>query len=205
MLHVTQRKKLYALLSALFTYPNSEVLPNLGEYDSAELQRFFPGCPLMPPVNEILLPELEASYTDLFINRLGGVPAPPYGSVYLEQEPRLMGASTQQVLAAYQKAGLALEGSPEPPDHLPTELEFLYFLVEQEELALHKGKVETAREFLQQQQSFFQELFTPWIPRFCENILQETIAHPLYRWGACLLREFADSEQKWLNAAGKNR
>jgi TorA maturation chaperone TorD len=201
MLHVYQRKKLYALLSALFSYPTSELQGELAEWDAGKLRELFPECPPCPAVDEKLLPELETAYTDLFINRLGGVPAPPYGSVYLEQEPRLMGSSTEQVLAAYQKAGLTIEGSPEPPDYLPTELEFLYFLVDQEEEALQKKKLEAAREALGRQKGFLQQLFSPWAMLFCEKVLEEANAHPLYRWGACLLREFIASEHKWLETA----
>jgi len=203
MLNVNQRKKLYAQLSDLFIYPTSELLPSVAEWDAEEIQRLFPDCPPLPPVEGNLLSDLEGAYTDLFINRLGGVPAPPYGSVYLEREPRLMGTTTQQVLAAYQKAGLALEDSPEPPDYLPTELEFLYFLIDQEEQALKKGNIQAAREALSRQRAFFQEFFFPWVPTFCENILRESNTHPLYRWGASLLQEFTAMEKKWLEAAAE--
>ncbi len=50
---------------------------------------------LVPPISEPPaageLRTLEVAYTDLFISRLGGAPALPYGSVYLEAESACWG------------------------------------------------------------------------------------------------------------------
>jgi putative dimethyl sulfoxide reductase chaperone len=130
MLHVSERKRLYAFFARIFSYPDQELTAKLRQSEAAEAGRLLPAAPA-PPALDASTVELETAYTDLFINRLGGAPAPPYGSVYLERDERLMGQTTLHVAEAYRSEGLSLEGSGEPPDFLPTELEFLYYLVEQ--------------------------------------------------------------------------
>ncbi len=66
---------------------------------------------------------LQNQYVRLFINALPQVPCPPYGSCYLEGT--LMGESTVAIAQLYGDYGLE---TPEMPDHLAVELEFLAFL-----------------------------------------------------------------------------
>ena len=199
MLHVSERKQLYRFLAGLFAYPDQELLTALVRGEAAEAVRLT-GFEEAPPVLAEYDPlaELEAGFTDLFINRLGGVPAPPYGSIYLEQAGILMGASTLKVLDAYRREGLSLEGSGEPPDYLATELEFLYYLVGQEEEALQQRQVEAARDFSLKQRAFVSELLSPWLPVFCRRLEAAPGGHPLYLWGGRLLRRFGELEEDWL-------
>ncbi|TRO78326.1 molecular chaperone TorD family protein [Desulfuromonas acetexigens] len=199
MLHVSERKQLYRFLAGLFAYPDQELVTALARGEAAEAVRLT-GFEEAPPVlaEDDPLAELEAGFTDLFINRLGGVPAPPYGSIYLEQAGILMGASTLKVLDAYRREGLSLEGSGEPPDYLATELEFLYYLVGQEEEALQQRQVEAARDFSLKQRAFVSELLSPWLPVFCRRLEAAPGGHPLYLWGGRLLQRFGELEEDWL-------
>jgi TorA maturation chaperone TorD len=113
-----------------------------------------------------------------------------------------MGQSTLQVAEAYRAEGLSLEGSGEPPDFLPTELEFLYYLVEQEEQALGRKDAAAARALLGRQASFCRTLLHPWMPAFCGRIEADEQTQPFYRWAAGLLREFCRRELEWLERAG---
>jgi len=198
MLHVQERKNLYAFLAALFSYPGAELSARLREGEAAALAALLPTVG-PPPAPDATALELEVAYTDLFINRFGGAPAPPYGSVYLEQDARLMGQTTLHVAAAYSSQGLAHEGSNEPPDYLPTELEFLYYLVEQEEAALGRRDPAAARTAAEHQARFCRTLLHPWIPAFCDRLEADDRVPPLYRWGSRLLREFCRLEQEWLD------
>lgn len=191
-LHVNERKKLYALLARLFAYPDRQ-LPEQWEQEAAVAAALMPQSPSPPALRE-----MEIAYTQLFINRLGGAPALPYGSVYLEQDGQLMGASTRRVGQAYRSEGLALEGNGEPPDYLPTELEFLYFLVEQEEQALGRGDVAAARLAGERQAAFCRTNLHPWVDEFCRRIAADAEAHPFYRWGGELLETFCREEKAWL-------
>lgn len=199
MLHVSERKQLYAILSTLFSYPDEGLLAALDRREAAGASGRLSDVP-EPPVCEgpERLYELQAAFTDLFINRLGGAPAPPYGSVYLEADGRLMGTSTLSVSEAYRGEGLSLEGSVEPPDCLATELEFLYYLVGQEEEALQKGELEPSRVAVRKQADFCRALLHPWVPEFCRRITEDQAAHPLYRWAARLLERFCREEGEWL-------
>jgi TorA maturation chaperone TorD len=197
MLHISERKRLYAFLARLFSYPDRELMAALQQGEAAEVGRILPEAPAPPPAGSTVV-ELEVAYTTLFINSLGGALAPPYGSVYLDLDQRLMGQTSRQVAEAYRAAGLALEGSGEPPDFLPTELEFLYYLVEMEERALNGRDLTAARTALSQQARFFLTLMQPWLPTFCARLEADQQTHPLYRWGAGMLGEFCRQEREWL-------
>jgi TorA maturation chaperone TorD len=201
MMHVGERRSMYAFLARLFSYPDRELIAALAGGEGEEAAASLPGAGAPPPLPGALR-DLEVAYTGLFLNRLGGVPAPPYGSVYLESEASLLGATTRQVAAAYRAQGLSLEGSGEPADFLPTELEFLYYLVGEEEAALTRADVPAARAFTARQRDFCRTFLHPWVPLFCRRIGEDPEAHPLYRWGASLLAEFCRREGEWLAKVG---
>jgi TorA maturation chaperone TorD len=184
MLTLTERKALCSLLVQLFSYPDAELSKRLAEPATATLAARLAIPPLSGPETDWTT--LEPAYTSLFINRLGGVPAPPYGSVYLDDAGQVMGPSSLRVVQCYQDAGLVVD-SPEPPDFLATELEFLFYLADLE--AAGKGE-ESARA----QRLFFNELFLPWIIPFCQR-LAAAAPHPFYAWAATLLLAFCRREE----------
>lgn len=195
MFSVSERKAAYALLSQLFVYPDQELLSVLRSGNHAGwLSRL---DVLAPPLDELSV--LEENYTGLFINRLGGIAAPPYGSVYLEPEGTLMGETTLAVSECYREFGLALEGTVEPPDFLSTELEFLYFLVEMEEAALQAGAGEVAEQAFAQQAEFARSWVFPWIGVFCEKLTNDSQTHPFYLWCTEVLQRFCRQEQDSFN------
>lgn len=199
MLHISARKRLYAFFSSLFAYPDAELLAQLTPANLEELVVLVPGSDPLPNLSaKNLLEELQVGFTGLFINRLGGAPAPPYGSVYLEDSGRLAGPTTLAVAATYRGEGLAVEGSPEPPDYLATELEFLYFLIQQEEAALTGRDIPAARIATSKQSNFFFSYLHPWVGEFCRRVLADEQTPELYRWGASLLARFSEIEQRWL-------
>ncbi len=199
MLHISARKRLYAFLSSLFAYPDAELLTQLSPSNLEELAALLPSQHPLPTLEaKKLLEELQVGFTGLFISRLGGAPAPPYGSVYLEESGRLAGPTTMAVAAVYRAEGLAVEGSPEPPDYLATELEFLYFLVQQEETALFGRDIPAAKVATAKQVSFFATYLHPWVGEFCSRVVADAQTPALYHWGASLLERFCEGEQRWL-------
>jgi TorA maturation chaperone TorD len=201
MLHVGERKDMYAFLHRLFSYPDRELVAVLAGGGAAKAAARVPGAGAPIP-GSAELRELEVAYTELFLNRLGGVAAPPYGSVYLEPEALLMGETTQRVAAAYRAEGLSLEGSGEPADFLPNELEFLYYLVGEEEAALARPDLSAARTAVGRQRDFARTFLYSWVPTFCQRIEEDPAAHPLYHWGAGLLAAFCRQEEEWLAKMG---
>ncbi len=141
------------------------------------------------------LDELLKEYSRLFIGPFQ-LEAPPFGSVYLESEGRLMGQSTAEVKRLYRECGLDI--SPDfksPPDHVAAELEFLAYLGWQE-----KGSQdEEQKMFYQEQRSLFlHRHIGHWFPLLAENIEKHTI-HPFYMELSRLTRQLlqmaqADSE-----------
>ncbi len=199
MLHVAERKELYRFLASLFVYPDVGMVTSLGQEGATLLAGLVSVGAPPAAEGDSALRELEVGYTDLFINRLGGAPAPPYGSVYLDSEAALMGESSQKVHAAYREEGLSLDGGGEPPDFIATELEFLYYLVEREEAALARGDVAGAAEATDSQRRFFEQLFYPWVMVLCDRLAAETMGHPLYLWAARVLESFCRSEKEWFD------
>ncbi|MFA5517145.1 MAG: molecular chaperone TorD family protein [Desulfuromonadales bacterium] len=197
MLHISERKRLYTFFALLFSYPDQELIDFLQTGEGRETAALLPEAPPRP-AGSFTLRALEIAYTGLFLSRLGGVPAPLYGSVYLERDRQLMGETTRQVAAAYRGEGLALEGNSEPPDHLATELEFLYYLVEQEEASLARRDLTAARAARSSQREFCQKYLHPWMAEFRRRVEEDAEAHPLYRWGARLLEDFCRLERDWL-------
>ncbi len=188
------RLPLCNLLCSLFSYPDEDLLRQLGALCSADLS--VPGLALPPTIDlrNQNLESLQTGYTSLFISRLGGVPAPPYGSVYLDNN-RLMGASTRQVEHVYANEGLSVQGAGEPADFLPTELEFLYYLIEQESESREDDTVKV-QALRSKQATFLQQFLLPWIPEFCLRIQQDAQAHPLYVWASRLLSDFIHQENQ---------
>ncbi|OGR31056.1 MAG: hypothetical protein A2005_09755 [Desulfuromonadales bacterium GWC2_61_20] len=197
MLQVDQRKALYALLAQLFSYPDQQLAETLAAEKTRTLFALLGTAPPQLTAAAVAA-ELPAAYTALFINRLGGVAAPPYGSVYLESGGQLMGETTTRVAAWYARMGLRPENVGEPVDFLATELEFLYFLVVREETALQAGDAAAADNATRDQSRFANELLFPWIDTFCHRVSSDASAHPVYRQAAELLARFCAREQERL-------
>jgi TorA maturation chaperone TorD len=194
MLENHQRQDLYRFFARIFNYPDQSLVEDLDAEVAATADLLSVDLPQLD--SEPDLAELQVGYTELFISRFGGVPAPPYGSVYLEKEGQLMGQTTLFVLRAYEGEGLNHEEASEPPDFIATEMEFLYFLVGQEINALTRDDLEAAHAARQKQIDFCHTLLQPWIKQFCQRVLQVEDANELYRWSAEMLIAFCRHEEE---------
>ena len=192
LLNLADRKKIYQIFSDLFRYPNQ-----LTHADSSksvvELSKLL-SFDLHPDLSQVPgLRDMETAYTHLFINSLGGTPAPPYGSVYLDPAGLMMGETSIKVAAYYAEENLNLQGSDEPPDFLATELEFLYYLLDEEEAALAANDRERQAELVVKQADFFATYLFPWLPVFCERIIASA-TDSFYLWVAGALQHFCEME-----------
>lgn len=193
MLENHQRLELYRIFARLFSYPEPLLLNDLN-HEVATLQQLLQDEEYLLPA-DISLHELEVAYTRLFISHFGGVPAPPYGSVYLEESRQLMGQTSLCALRAYEDEGLNHTQSIEPPDFIATELEFLYYLISRETEASAQQNQTLSQAFRQKQIDFCHTLLQPWIGKFCQRILDVADGHPLYRWSATMLLSFCRHEE----------
>jgi len=99
--------------------------------------------------------------------------AAPWASFYLEEDPRLMGPTSQYAAMAYADAGLApSEKLKDAPDLVTHELEFMYFLAFNEATT-------GDQEWNDRQRRFWQEHLGSWLPRFAHAVAKEEI-HPFY-------------------------
>lgn len=112
----------------------------------------------------------KVDYARLFVGPFG-VLAPPYGSVYLEGERRVMGGSTMNVRDTYLDEGLDLsENCREAPDHIAVELEFMHFLACKEAEAAAREDREGALQYAQKQNAFLEGHLEVWVPEFTDLI-----------------------------------
>ncbi|BAE86397.1 TorD/DmsD family molecular chaperone [Desulfitobacterium hafniense] len=165
---LTQTANIYKLISLLYGSPSNsmeEVLFLLKETLTdfrpdllailSEMESFFVG-----KTND---EELKLEHAKLFVGPFDLL-APPYGSIYLDGQRRLMGDSTIKVLEAYREAGLELSDDfKQPPDHIISELEFVYYLIAK--------YLETKdNHWLTMKDAFNDRYLKPWIIDFTNRI-----------------------------------
>ncbi|MFQ6058497.1 MAG: molecular chaperone [Anaerolineae bacterium] len=125
--------------------------------------------------------ELRLEYDALF--RVPGHQyTKPYEAVYRDRrvvgdrvvDGLVWGPSTVAVKEFYIRAGAILSSeSPELPDFIGLELEFMGLLCQQEAAAWQRGDEETARRFLSAQQRFLDEHLTRWLDGFCDTMHEQ--------------------------------
>lgn len=95
--------------------------------------------------------------------------AAPWASFYLEDEPRLMGVTSEYVAESYAGAGLApSEELKDAPDHVTHELEFMYYLAFSE--ATTGDAIWSERQV-----RFWREHLGRWLPRFADAVLRARV------------------------------
>ncbi len=198
-----ERADCYRLLSACF-YPPGQLQGNEGLFsDLAGLvERLCPGAAgVFMEMHEVFdrcdAGELEVDYAKLFVGPFE-LKAPPYGSLYLDNERRVMGESTMEVIRAYGEAGLSIdEGFREVPDHIAAELEFMHYLASKTAEELEGSAPGNEFTFVSAQKRFMDELLGPWIPAFCELVKKEA-ASAFYRALAGSLEAFIHCDREYL-------
>ncbi len=116
------------------------------------------------------LVRLQVDFARLFVGPYSLL-APPYGSIYLEGDRKIMENSTVDVRERYREAGLDIsENFKDAPDHIVAELEFMYFLIFKEIEAIRSDTPEAAYEQLGRQKSFLQNHLGLWAAEFVRNV-----------------------------------
>lgn len=123
---------------------------------------------------------LSLAYAKLFLGPFE-IASPPYASLYLDPERKLMGTVSMDVGHAYAEAGLGpTESGPrEAPDHIALELEFLYYLA-------YQTATEDDPAWLERYGKFADQHLAHWAPQLADAI-READAHPYYKALADLL------------------
>ncbi|MBM2827898.1 MAG: cytoplasmic chaperone TorD family protein [Actinobacteria bacterium] len=191
-----QRGDCFRLLAACFYPPEMKVLIEEGVLENLHglLEEVCPEAAaccegMARALSQASEEELAVAHAKLFVGPFA-LRAPPYGSLYLESQNRLMGDTTMEVLKMYQRAGLALSGDfKDAPDHIAAELEFMYFLVAKEVHALRQGDRNDAFKYLEMQHEFHEKYLHPWMEPFVEMIRTGS-EHEFYRLLAKSLSTF---------------
>lgn len=173
--HETVRMKIYQLLSEFFQIPKKGMNPKLRELtrhltkiDSILFAN--PDSMLEAFSHKEGLDLLLVDYSQLFVGPYS-LAAPPYGSVYLDTERKVMGNSTVDAKARYARYGIDVdEGFMDMPDHIVAELEFMYFLIFREIECLQLHQYKQACDFLFEQNLFVNDHLNAWIPEFSDLV-----------------------------------
>jgi TorA maturation chaperone TorD len=179
------RSRIYWLLSRFFLAPpDAQFLAELGAVpvvpvaDADELGAAL--AQLREGLAGLSAADLQAEHLRLFGGvREGNGPPPPYES--LHREGRLLGESTEAVMAHYRGSGMSLAGEGAgPEDHLGLELKFLALLCHQESRHWRDGDEAGGREALAAQQAFIEQHLQAWAPEYCATLKAEARS-PFYQ------------------------
>ncbi|KUO58297.1 MAG: hypothetical protein APF84_05550 [Gracilibacter sp. BRH_c7a] len=160
------------LLSLLYCQPNQDTIDTV-EYLEQEISSF---CPekighaekMRTNLEENTLEEMEVAHAKLFVGPFDLI-APPYGSVYLDDERRVMGDSTMDALNIYRQAGLNPDPDfKEPPDHITTELEFLYYVTA-------KYLESEDSQWLELRHEFVDKHLNRWLKPFVDKVEESNV------------------------------
>lgn len=181
MLHEKKRENCFRLLSACFYEPQKELFieENLFGNLTESLETVCPEAALFSAdmgksVHNYGDEDLRVEYARLFVGPFE-LKAPPYGSVYIDGERRVMGDSTMEVIGMYQEEGLSKSNEfGDLPDHIAVELEFMSFMIYKEIEAMKKSDFKTALEFVGKQERFLSGFLGRWVKPFCDKIKDGT-------------------------------
>ena len=158
-----RRAATYQLLSELYQKPDDDrlaLVAEAGDRVAIETDALLDAVPDQQ--------SLTLDYAQLFVGPFE-LTAPPYESVYVDDETRVMTDATESVGAEYQQAGVDV-GISEPPDHVAAELEFVYLLVETEIAAIEAADLAAAEHYLERQYEFLTAHLGRWVSELTANM-----------------------------------
>jgi|GEM_PF-1054907 len=136
--------------------------------------------------------EMISEYARLFLASPLRAGISPYGSIYFAQ--RGLQPNIREIVHFYHEAGFALrESLRDHPDHIAHELEFMGMLAGKETSASAQEKIRLEEI----QMHFLSRFIFPWVPLFCEKVIQETRSL-FYRSLSSLTDEFILFDRNYL-------
>lgn len=183
------RAEMYSMLSQCYQRPDDRLIPAAVELISTA-KTLWPDA--IPDSNvavnrAVSLEEITTDHSRLFVGPYSLL-APPYGSVYLDGERKLMGDSTLDAERRYRESGVQLaEGFRDAPDHIVAELEFMHYLVCKECAAIETSDQESVMDWLARQHGFLEVHLGVWGPEFVEEV-QKAAETDFYRMLAICTR-----------------
>lgn len=124
--------------------------------------------------------ELKSAYTALLIGP-DKLPAAPWESVNVGQEPLLFTKDTLAVREAYRSQHFESVGYPHvPDDHIATELSFMAATCGRAADALSVGDKQAFEEALRAQQGFLGNHLGRWVATFAHDVAEARIPHAAF-------------------------
>lgn len=118
-------------------------------------------------INEEAFKELSADYTRLFVG-VGKVLAPPWESVYFNEDRMVFQEQTLDVRNWYRRFGLELENlHREPDDHIGLEMTFVAYLAELAIKVLDEQDEDKYKLLYDAKLQFLSEHLLKWGPTWC--------------------------------------
>ncbi len=198
----TARQDIYKSLANFYRLPEKSTLADLNTL-SAQLSNLNSDAAsyissMQSELNQSCeLEILRIEYARLFVGPFS-LPAPPYGSVYMENERKVMGDSSMDAKRIYQSFGLDMSNSiKEVPDHVSVELEFMFFLIYKEIESIQSNASEQAQELIYHQKSFLSDHLNMWIADFTDCVIEHS-GTDFYRNLAKATRIFITEEIDYL-------
>ena len=130
--------------------------------------------------------EVEYSFNRLFVGPKA-LEAPPYASVYLQEEPNVMGETTMMARSVYEVLGLVSPWKNTlPDDHISLELDAA--------MVIHKlQRYKSVPDMTQLRDLFLEKHMLIWIPMFCMRIQNAPSCHEAISSVAEALKDWMDS------------
>jgi putative dimethyl sulfoxide reductase chaperone len=188
------RSRLYRRLADAYRWPVSDLPMVLKEMESALTQLGSDACEAAAGLRaschgaedtHALAVDHAALFAGPFL-----VPAPPYGSVYLEDKRQLMGDSTIDARQHYRSLGLDLSPEfKEAPDHISAELEFMHVLIVQGIAAIDTTDYRLLSESFSHQRIFLERHLGAWVRAFSDKVIEHARTD-YYRNLAAVTRAF---------------
>lgn len=197
-----RRADSYKLLSECYHLPDERLLrtlKSLGESAGGIFSKILKSVPGGNGSSSVV-DALKIDHSRLFVGPFKLL-APPYGSVYLEGERRIMGDSTVDVGDRYAEEGLDVS-LKEAPDHIAIELEFMYFLILKEiEAAGGDPGPKNAAYYLERQRSFLESHLGRWVSGFADD-LEANARTEFYGNLGRLTESFVGLDARQMNGGG---
>jgi TorA maturation chaperone TorD len=205
LLRERMRGDCYQLLASCFYQPQKQLFfeEKVCEKLSSALNHVCPGAAIFSNRMENVLSrysdeELSVEYAKLFVGPFE-LKAPPYGSVYIDGDKRVMGDSTMEILKMYRQTGLSIKDDfKDLPDHISVELEFMYFLIYHEIESFQKSQTEKSLDHLKMQVRFLNQYLGHWILPFCHHISDGTENEFYHSLSECA-RRFVINDMSHMN------
>ncbi|MFC1825486.1 molecular chaperone [Thermodesulfobacteriota bacterium] len=171
----TLKMEVYKILANCYYQPGPDLIGKLDHYNRDVDFAFRQVANYMLKMKDEIrqlkdLDCLKIDFTRLFIGPYALL-APPYGSVYLENDFRVMGDSTLHALEMYRETGVNVaDGFNDAPDHIAAELEFIYFLIFKEIEAINNSDLDGVIMYVEKRKTFLLTHLGSWIADFARNV-----------------------------------